>query len=477
MIARELLVKLGFDIDEAKYARFMKMSDNLKTKAQGIGKNIIPPIVQEVVQKTKAQGIGKKFAVQKAYMEELRGMSPAERSEVKLLNKLEKEEVRDRLKEVRAREKERKAVRLNQLGTLSRKIALMSAAVGGMFALNTKGTLNDVADYKKTGTTKSGNVFSNSQVKTVDTFNRSLKSLNYSVKEIRNSFVIDLLPPLNEMLVEFKTWIESNRELIKTKLKETITGIASAFKFFLGVAKGVFSILNAIIEPTIGWKNLITAIVGIGFATWFAGVAARVWGLVSVFRTLVKTPVLWLITAIIGGLALLVDEIMVTIRGGDSLINDFLKSEAWDYCINKLGTVWDLLKKVGKAMLPSAETHAEVMEATSQQLLDTMKKNPKYANAKFIDMKDYKVKPTPFLNRVESNKGFDGSFLNSNSVMNTTNRNSQSINQRNNFNITVNTPVGTSQEQSKFIVNLVQKELQKSFSYQNEDALNGLGVY
>ena len=86
-------------------------------------------------------------------------------------------------------------------------------------------------------------------------------------------------------------------------------------------------------------------------------------------------------------------------------------------------------------------------------------------------------KPTPFLNRVESNKGFDGSFLNSNSVMNTTNRNSQSINQRNNFNITVNTPVGTSQEQSKFIVNLVQKELQKSFSYQNEDALNGLGVY
>lgn len=449
MIARELLVKLGFDIDEAKYARFMKMSDNLKTKVQGVG---------------KTSSIAAKYATQKAYMEELRGMSPVERSEVKLLNKLEREEVRDRLKEIRAREKERKAVRLNQLGTLSRKIALMSAAVGGMFALNTKGTLNDVADYKKTGATKSGNVFSNSQVKTVDTFNRSLKSLNYSVKEIRNSFVIDLLPPINEILVEFKIWIERNKELIKTRLKETVIGIANALKVFASITKQVFSVLNAIIEPTIGWKNLLTAVVGIGFVAWIGIVVYKASKLLSVFIAITKTPLIWTIAAIIGGLALLYDEIMVTIRGGDTLINDFLKSEAWDYCINKLGTVWDLLKKVGKAMLPSSETHAEVMKATSEQLLDNMKKNPKYANAKFINMKDY-------------SKGFNGSVLDSNSIMNTTNRNSQVLNQRNNFNITFNTPAGTSQEQLSYISKQIQKELQKSFYRQNEDALNGLGVY
>jgi hypothetical protein len=67
-------------------------------------------------------------------------------------------------------------------------------------------------------------------------------------------------------------------------------------------------------------------------------------------------------------------------------------------------------------------------------------------------------------------------FGNSNSVMNTTNRNNKVLNQRNSFNINVTTPVGTSQEQSRIIVDLVQKELQKTFDYENEKALIAVGV-
>jgi hypothetical protein len=478
MIARELLVKLGFDIDETKFSRFIKMSDDLKSRMTGLKNSVATRLNAEAIQPNNS--FTKKFAQAKAYADELKALTPAERSEIKLLNKLESDEIKERLREVKTRQQERRKASLAKVGTLANKIAVISAAATGIFALNTRSTLKDVEQFKKTGTTDSGNTFSKDQVKTVDNFNRSLKSLKYTSKEIRNSFIIDLLPPLNEVIIEFRGWIESNKELIRTKLKGVISGVSQAFSFLLPVLKRLFDILNAIIEPTLGWKNLITALIGIGLIAWIAGVTTKVWGLVASFWALVANPVGLTIAAIAAALVLLADEIYMTIQGGDTLINRFLDTPVWKGFKKNLDAIIDSFRLLWTLTIKTTEAIGDMVTAGLDKIsfknilpdfsgIGEMVGNREInvpIGGKLINMKDRLPKYNP-----------QEAFGNSNSVMNTTNRNNKVLNQRNSFNINVTTPVGTSQEQSRIIVDLVQKELQKTFDYENEKALIAIGVH
>lgn len=489
MIARELVIRLGFDIDKSKLNKFSSHIDDIKKKMNGFFKKSAPinpkfAHLSSVGQQMAAEI--KSLQTSSNILNLAREMHQYDANkEYKVNTKAVREQLRTN-KETLAmrRSSSRGEGDLQKIGTLSRKIPLMSAAVGGVFALNTRGTLNDVEDYKKTGATKSGNVFSRNQVKTVDTFNRSLKSVNYSIKEIRNGVVIDLLPPLNTILIVFKNWMDKNRELIKSKLKDTITAVGDALKIVLPILKRVFKIFDAIISPTLGWKRAITLIVGIGLAAWLTGVVVRVWNLIGVFGVLAKHPLNLKLTVIIAVLALLIDEIWVTIEGGDSLINRFLKSDGWDFCIDKLTKVWDLLKKLGKAVLPKQETIREAMDETGKQLWEinkeklTKKAKENNQNIKFIDMKNYKLnKPAPYQPKFDKVKDFSDSFANSPSIMNATNQNHKVINQKNSFNINVSVPVGTSEEQALLITNIVKKQIKKSFEYENEKSMAAIGAY
>jgi hypothetical protein len=549
MIARELFVKLGFDIDEAEFSRFIKMSDNLKSRLTGLKsyvgsklsyvKEAIQPKLKESKQVKQIEAIqpklkeskqvkqieaiqpklkeskqvkqieaiqpkqvkapsykfaalgsqekqpainntfAKKFAQAKAYADELKALTPAERSEIKLLNKLESDEIKERLREVKTRQKERRKASLAKVGTLANKVAVISAAATGIFALNTRSTLKDVEQFKKTGTTDSGNTFSKDQVKTVDNFNRSFNSLKYSIKDVRNSLVIDLLPSLNEVIIKFKDWIEKNKEAIKTKFDRLIKGVSKAFDFLLPILERLSNILNAIVESTIGWENLIAAIVGIGLVAWIAGVITKVWALVAAFTALIANPVVLTITAITAALILLTDEIYLTTQGGDTLITRFFGADAIDKFKAKLDSIIDSFKNMWSWITKTTDAMSNLI---SEQFNKISFKNilPDFSSigemvgnreinvpvgGKLINMKDMLPKYNP-----------QEAFGNSNSVMNTTNRNNKVLNQRNSFNINVTTPVGTSQEQSRIIVDLVQKELQKTFDYENEKALIAVGV-
>ena len=79
MIARELLVKLGFDIDEAKFSRFIKMSDDLKNRMTGLKASVASKLNNDKENKAASNNaFAKKFAQAKAYADELKALSPAE---------------------------------------------------------------------------------------------------------------------------------------------------------------------------------------------------------------------------------------------------------------------------------------------------------------------------------------------------------------------------------------------------------------
>lgn len=486
MIARELLVKLGFDIDSAKLDKFSSMVDDTKNKMmslkQGVMSNISPDI-------------SAKFNELKSYQDELASLSKSEKTEILSLNRLEKQAIRettklekDELKErqrlVKESFKERQQLRLaelknfqNSINLISRKFAIIGASITAGFGLSIRSTLKDAANFKK-GKSSAG-TFDKNQIAAVDSFNKSLDTTKSLIANLRNGFVVDMLPAIKETLEVFNVWVQKNKALIQEKLKDIIVGLAGAFKILSSVIGQVLSVLDFIISKTIGWRSVITAVISLGVAAWFISLSSSVLAAARAFKVfalaIYANPLVLIITAIVAALVLLVDEIYVTIQGGNSLINDFLKSDAWNAfkmginaIVDSLKSMWEWLIKVKDGILnfPSNVT------TKISGLIDVGKN--KFNNLFSSDngklgegnVKRYSI---PKYEPEEVKKVFASSVTNNAREANVTNKNTFSMN------ITV--PSGTEEKQAIYIGKVVKDELEKYNVFQTEQTLASIGSY
>lgn len=489
MIARELLIKLGFDIDENKLNKFSSMVENTKNKMTGLKEN--------VAERLSASDI--KFTQMKAYREELANLSKEERNEILELNKLEKQAINEVRKEERQshlekqqqlREEQRLEARnrfaswRSGIITASRRVALAGAAITGGFGLALRSTLKDVDSYKK-GENENGSSFSPRQIAEVDKFNASLKTTASIARDLRNSFVIDMLPAVNEVVLSFKRWMVINKDLIQGKLKGAIETATDVFKLLVPIISRIIGIFDMLISATVGWKYLITAVIGIGIAVWFAGVASSIWAAVIAFRAftvaMLSNPITAIITAILAVLALLVDEIWVTIDGGDSLINRFLKTDAWEFCKDRINEVVEALKFMWEWIIKAKDGLLSLPNKTWKlgvELKDDIKDF--FDIDKRIKNMDLPAGYIPKSAKVFSMPSYSPEELaTSPSIMHSTNQknNHNNITQKNSFNMNITVPVGTSQEQAKVITDLVKRELEKHQEFETEKTLAAIGAY
>jgi hypothetical protein len=489
MIARELLIKLGFDIDESKLNKFSQVVDDAKNKMTGLRENVAERLgVSDI-----------KFAQMKAYREELANLSKEERNEILELNKLEKQAINEARREERQkhlekqqqlREEQRLEARnrfaswRSGIITASRRVALAGAAITGGFGLAIRSTLKDVDSYKK-GENENGSTFSPRQIAEVDKFNASLKTTAAISRNLRNSFVIDMLPAVNEVVVSFKRWMVINKDLIQGKLKGAIETATDVFKLLVPIISRIIGIFDMLISATVGWKYLITAVIGIGIAVWFAGVASSIWAAVIAFRAftvaMLSNPITAIITAIIAVLVLLVDEIYVTIKGGDSLINRFLKSDAWEFCKDRINEVVEALKFMWEWIIKAKDGLLSLPNKTWKlgvELKDNIKDF--FDIEKRIKSMDLPAGYIPTSAKVFSMPSYSPEELaTSPSIMHSTNQknNHNNITQKNSFNMNITVPVGTSQEQAKVITDLVKRELEKHQEFETEKLLAAIGAY
>lgn len=488
MIARELLIKLGFDIDESKLNKFSQVVDDAKNKMTGLRENVAERLgVSDI-----------KFAQMKAYREELANLSKEERNEILELNKLEKQAINEARREERQkhlekqqqlREEQRLEARnrfaswRSGIITASRRVALAGAAITGGFGLAIRSTLKDVDSYKK-GENENGSTFSPRQIAEVDKFNASLKTTAAISRNLRNSFVIDMLPAVNEVVVSFKRWMVINKDLIQGKLKGAIETATDVFKLLVPIISRIIGIFDMLISATVGWKYLITAVIGIGIAVWFAGVASSIWAAVIAFRAftvaMLSNPITAIITAIIAVLVLLVDEIYVTIKGGDSLINR-LKSDAWEFCKDRINEVVEALKFMWEWIIKAKDGLLSLPNKTWKlgvELKDNIKDF--FDIEKRIKSMDLPAGYIPKSAKVFSMPSYSPEELaTSPSIMHSTNQknNHNNITQKNSFNMNITVPVGTSQEQAKVITDLVKRELEKHQEFETEKLLAAIGAY
>lgn len=160
-------------------------------------------------------------------------------------------------------------------------------------------------------------------------------------QDIRRQAILTVLPYLGAIVSKIREWYDANRALIEgtlTKLKDVIGRIG-------GAIGNTVSFIAKVIDHTTGWKvalGLLAA--GFIFLKRQMVMAAAAQGL-----ALLMNPLTW-IAAAIAAVILLVDDFMVYMEGGESLLGDFWKPfveaipmvEAWFEHLKKIALgIWD----------------------------------------------------------------------------------------------------------------------------------------
>ena len=511
MIARELLVKLGFDIDSAKLDKFNASIDATKNKMQAIRSNSMQGIASVGGSKLAnaiSPETNNRISVLKNYNDELASLSKSERAEVLALNRVENQAIKETTQVEKAELKERQRFTKEQfrekqtlqrsqqrdfktsmasMSSMARKFAIVGASITAGFGLSLRSTLKDAANFKEG---KSSSVFDKSQISTVDAFNKALDSTKATAASLRNSFVIDMLPAIKETLEVFNAWVQKNKVLIQEKLKDIVVGLAGAFKILSSVIGQVVSILDFIISKTIGWRSIITAVISLGAAAWFISLASSVSAAASAFKVLASAillnPFARIIIIAASAFAWLTDE-MVAFRNGGKTTADLLKEWGGGWAVfggeiervyTNISNLIDAFKeldaiKISKTLAKmlnpfSMFTDNEVVQAGftkgAAKLSNFFNKDPSEYRGK-LGEGNIKHLAMPKYTPEEVSKVSNSSITNNSRSANITNKNL--------FNLNIAVPVGTSQEQAISITKIVQSQLEK---YQ-EQTIAGIGSY
>lgn len=129
------------------------------------------------------------------------------------------------------------------------------------------------------------------------------------MQSIVTQTAIKLIPVVNQSLKGFNNFLRANKALV-------VEGLTNVFKWILKLGQvftNTFRFLNKVISSTIGWKTALLILVGV------LAVVKR--AMLAAFLT---NPIGWVIL-LIGGLILLIDDLMTYLDGGESLLGDYWK--------------------------------------------------------------------------------------------------------------------------------------------------------
>ena len=326
MIARELLVKLGFNIDEKKLDRFSNNIEKMKSQVQDLRTKIhssIKPTLEVgkfIAQKDKVekqlqkdvslpQKLGGNISAIKAQMQDLRQkialniepnsnvdqliaykkelqeLSTTERKDIEELNRQEnlrakadikrnRQKLRDltaikaKLQETNTEFKRAATAAKNANQTFSRFFSRFAFAAIGGIGLNIRSTLKDAKEFKEGKVNKASGGFTKEQINSVDRFNSTLMQTRRITSGIRNNLVTELLPSIKEYLDMLNKWLLDNKELIKLRFNEFISSVTKSIKVAIKAFKNFYNVLDPLVQLIGGWSTILTGFIGAGILSW-----------------------------------------------------------------------------------------------------------------------------------------------------------------------------------------------------------------
>lgn len=133
--------------------------------------------------------------------------------------------------------------------------------------------------------------------------------LRYAIQWIKTTIAGALLPWLNETIKSWLEWLRINRELVKMKLEQTVKTIAAALE---SVGRVVSSLVYVLKVAYDAWGKFGQTL------AWVLGIASALLVVLGLKKTLALLTV--------AALWLLLDDFIVWLRGGESVIGEAIKA-------------------------------------------------------------------------------------------------------------------------------------------------------
>lgn len=157
-------------------------------------------------------------------------------------------------------------------------------------------------------------------------YNDAMTQMGAVMNAVRTHIAIGLAPQLIKLMTAMKGWLVSNRELIQKGISQLVYWLLSVGKAILNF----ISAINHIVVATLGWKcTLLGLIAVLAYVRRATLVAFAV------------NPIVWIMAAI-AGLILLIDDLFIFVKGGQSVFD-------WSWALPILEKFTPLLEKLGYA--------------------------------------------------------------------------------------------------------------------------------
>ena len=186
-------------------------------------------------------------------------------------------------------------------------IGAAATAASGLIANYLTVPLQNIEELAK----KKDRLFNITQAEIIQAkeYQDQLQKTKTAVQSIVTQTALKLIPVVNQSLKGFNNFLRANKALV-------VEGLTNVFKWILKLGQvftNTFRFLNKVISSTIGWKAALLILVGV------LAVVKR--AMLAAFLT---NPIGWVIL-LIGGLILLIDDLMTYLDGGKSLFGDSWK--------------------------------------------------------------------------------------------------------------------------------------------------------
>lgn len=211
-----------------------------------------------------------------------------------------------------------------------------------------------------------GGVITKDGAKASEEFNDNITRVKRIVVSLKNALGIALVPIIRDVIEDFLDWAKANKEVIRSKIKEYAEGLGHAFLSVVEVGKELVKGLEWIVDLVGGIGNAVKIAAGAfavftgakvvislyEVATALGAVIAGIFG-VELAALAVPALIIAAILAVAAGIYLIYDDIVAFIEGRPSLfapiyekvgpIIDSLKA-AWTSFVDFFKNLWVVLK-------------------------------------------------------------------------------------------------------------------------------------
>jgi len=217
-----------------------------------------------------------------------------------------------------------------------------------------------------------GYVLSDQDAQAAEEFNDSIVRLMAIIRGIKNQIGMGLIPVMTDLIKKVKEYVNINRALIKLKLQKVVQGLVKYIKLFYAIVKRTAIIIKALADAFGGLERVIKyvsiALIGLIALKFIYGIGLMtqgIFGLILAFKTLGAAAIaaklaVFALPLLIGvgviALLLILEDIYRFFKGDDSIteiIIDAFKNkfpEAFETTRKALQGIIDLFKSIKEAV-------------------------------------------------------------------------------------------------------------------------------